>query len=439
MSRKKIIITVISITLGCGLILFVVLSVLIYRSFISPILAMREVPPELREPRVITGAGVLVKSEFYRVGKETSWRDLLDDEKIKSWLDSVQDMKVGQLDGQGGLDVGLAGRFGVTLLDRQGNVTKRTNFRFEMGKSRLGNLANDREKDSFYNKRLLDVEGDGVCEVLAFGGLDGMALFDHQGNVLFSRGELEQGKSSIHEVSAGDVDGDGVTEFIASWDYEPWEGLELLDRNGNSKWRHEEESKPGEIEVVDVNADGKADLVEDDGGELKIRDNQGQIKDVVNMPVYLSHLSLIPQTNNQRPPQNLAVREGSLWLIDLDGKNYTKYDAPLSKIKLSKPRVVGVPGFPSSQYTYETEEVYHAKGVWVELEKDRPKYLAVIANFTVMDRSLFYLYDSQGKLIYQEILPEECDAVAVLPPENNDGRDKILVSGQKTVWRYATH
>jgi len=34
-------------------------------------------------------------------------------------------------------------------------------------------------------------------------------------------------------------------------------------------------------------------------------------------------------------------------------------------------------------------------------------------------------------------LPEECYAVAVLPPENSSGRDEVLVSGEKTVWRYA--
>ena len=55
----------------------------------------------------------------------------------------------------------------LTLLDRQGNLTKRIN-RFEQGKLR--------EKDSFVNMRLVDVEGDGVCEVLGFGSIDGMAL-----------------------------------------------------------------------------------------------------------------------------------------------------------------------------------------------------------------------------------------------------------------------
>jgi len=269
--------------------------------------------------------------------------------------------------------------------------------------------------------RLLDVESDGVCEVLGSGGLDGMALFDHQGNVLFSRGEYGgEEKSRIHEVGAGDADGDGVKEFIVSWGFDPWKGMELLDRYGNSKWRRQEEFMPGEMAVVDVNGDGKVELVEEDGGELKIRDTQGLVKDVVQMPVYLWHVSLCPQPNNQEPPQNLAVREGNLWLMDLDGKNYKKYDAPLSHIKLEKPRVVEAPGL-SDLMTFDTEEVYRAKGVWVELEKDRPKYLAVIANFAAIDRSLFYLYDALGRLIYQELLPEYCDAIAILAPENSSG------------------
>ena len=434
MSLKRLI-TVISIIVGCAFILLVVVGVLVYKSIISPLLRTHEVPPELSKPRIVSGAGLLVKSEFYRAGNGSSWRELGDPNKLKSSLDSVQDMAVGQLDGQGDLDVGLAGQFGLTLLDRSGNVTTRINYRFEKGKS-FSPFGTEREKDSFHNMRLLDVESDGVCEVLGFGGLDGMALFDHQGNVLFSRGEFEEAKSSIHEVAAGDVDGDGVMEFIASWGFEPWNGLELLDRHGNSKWRLQEEFIPGEMEVVDVNGDGKAELVEENRGELKIRDTQGQVMGEVKAPVYLWHISLCPRPNNQGSPQNLAVREGSLWLIDLDGDNYTKYDAPLSQIKLEKPQVIVTPGLPE-QMEFDTEDVYRAKGVWAELEKNRPKYLAVVANFAAIDRSLFYLYDAQGKLIYQEILPEECNAVAVLPPENSSGRDEILVSGEKTVWRYA--
>ncbi len=431
MSRKRLI-TVIAIVLGGGLILLVVAGVVIFRSLFSE----EDVPPELRESKVITGADLLVRSEFYLAGKGSSSRDLVNPNKLKSRFDSVEDMAIGQLDGQGGLDVGLAGQYGLTLLDRQGNVTKQISYRFVKENVQVGPFTTEREKNSFHRMRLLDVEGDGVFEVLGFGGLDGLALLDHQGNVLFSRGEYEEGKPSIHEVAAGDVDGDGMTEFIVSWGYEPWAGLELLDRYGNSRWRRKEEFTPGEIAVVDVNGDGKVELVEEDGSVLKIRDAQGEIKSAVKAPVYLWHLSLCPQPDNQGPPQNMAVREGGLWLIDLDGKNSTRYDAPLSQIKLDKPRKVGTPVL-SDQITFDTEDVYRAKCVRVELEKDRPKYLAVIANFGTINRSLFYLYDAQGRLVYQEILPEECKGIAVLPPENSSGREEVLVSGDKTVWRYA--
>ncbi len=367
MSRKRII-TIVSIILGCALVLLVVFGVLVYKSIISPLLAWNEIPPELQKPRVITGADLLVKSEFYQVGKGSSWGDLVDPEKLANRLDSVKDMRVGQLDGQGDLDIGLAGQRGLTLLDRQGNLTKRINYRFEKEKSKSG-VETQREKDSFYKMRLLDVEGDGVCEVLGFNGLDGMALFDHQGNVLFSRGEHEEGKPSIHEVAVGDVDGDGVTEFIASWGYEPWNGLELLDRNGNSRWRHEEELVPGEMEVVDVDGDGKPELVEVNAGDLKIRDTQGGVKSTVTAPVYLTQVSLCPQPNTQGPPRNLAVTKDGLWLIDLDGKNHTRYDAPLSQIKLEKPRVLGVPG-SSDAMTIDTEDVYRAKGVGWSWKRD---------------------------------------------------------------------
>jgi len=433
--RSKRIIIVISVIAGCGFILLVVAGLLLYKSIIRPLMVMQEVPPELSQPRVITGAGLLVKSEFYRVGKESSWRDLTDPDKVKSGLDRVNDIAVGQLDGQGDLDVGLAGQLGLTLLDRRGNLTKRINYRFEKGKSRSG-FPIEREKDSFFNMRILDVEGDGVCEVLGSGGLDGMALFDHQGNVLFSRGEHEKGKSGIHEVAFGDVDGDGVKEFIVAWGLEPWNGLELLDRYGNSRWRREEQFLPREMEVIDVNGDGKVELVEEDGTRLKIRDSEGQVKSEVTAPVYVSHMSLCPQPNNQGPPRGLTISNGSLWLIDLDKENYAKYDAPLSTIKLEEPKVITGPGL-SEPITFDTAAVYQAKGVWAELEKGRPKYLAVIANFAVIDRSLFYLYDAQGKLIYEEILPEECDAIAVLPPENSSGRDELLVSGQSTIWHYS--
>jgi hypothetical protein len=423
-----------SILIGGAIVLLV--GAIAYRAIIAPLFGAQEVPSELREARVVTGADFLTKSEFYRAAsKRGTWRELLDPNKIKSRFDSIENMTIGQLDGQPGKDIGLVGRFGVTLLDEAGRVEERINYQFQKGTIALGPFKLARIKDSFRELRLIDVEGDGVCEVLGYDGIDGAALFDHQGRVLFNRGEYEEGKSSIKKVAAGDVDGDGVLEFVASWGYEPWEGLELFDRFGNIRWRHEKESVTGQLEAVDINGDGKAEFVEEDSTELKIRDAHGKVLSSAKMPVFLWHLSLCPRPEGEGPPQDLAVREGSLWLIDLDGKNFSQFDAPLSLIKLEKPRKLSLPG-ESAPLVFDKEEVYRAKGAWVKLDKEQPKYLAVIATFGTLDRSLLYVYDAQGKLVYQEILPEECNGLVILSPANEGGREEFLISGEKTVWRY---
>lgn len=426
--------TIVAASIGGVLIVGGVVSFLLYRLVVAPLFARSEPPPELEQARVILGADLLTRSEFYKVGEKASWADFADPEKAKSNLDSIEDMAVGELDGQPGLDIGLAGTFGLSLLDIHGQMKKRITYRFAEEKVKVGPFETERQKDSFYNMRILDVEGDGVCEVLAYNGLDGAVIFDKQGRVLLSREENIDGKPSIRDVAAGDIDGDGILEFVAGWGYDP-SSIELFDRFGNSKWRLPEEFAPGPFEIVDVDGDGKPEIVEDDGRNLKIRDAQGKVISNPEMPVYLWHLSLCAKPGVKGPPQNLAVREGSLWLIDLDGKNYSKFDAPLSSIKLEKPRKLRTfPGEPD--IVDETDDVFRAKGVWIKLKKDQPEYLAVIATFAALDRALFYVYDHTGKLVYHEILPEDGNGIAVLKSEGDNGSETLLIGGDKTVWRY---
>lgn len=434
MTRKRKLL-IFLVTLGCGVALLALLGVLFYRSFLAPYFAMREVPPELRETKILVGADFLTKSEFYGKGKKGSLLDLLDKDELKIRLSSIAAMSVGQLDGQPGLDVGLAGRYAMLILDAQGNVKERIVYQFEKGEIKIGPLKTERMKDNFFEIRIVDVESDGVCEILGYDGMDGAALFNHQGSLLFSRGAHQEGRAAIKEVAAGDIDGDGKLEFVAAWGYEPWSGIEMFDRFGRSKWVHQEEFKPGQLEIVDVDGDGKPEIVEENGGGLKIRDAGGKVLRSASMPVRLNHLSLCPRDDGRSPAQHLVVDEGKLMLIDLDGKNFSTYEAPLSKIKLEKPRTVTFPGM-DEPFVFETEEAYRAKGVWVKLKPDQNKYLAAVARFSGIDRSLFYVYDEQGKLVYHEILPEDCNSIAAIASEH-EGSEAVLVGGETSVWRYA--
>ena len=432
LKRKLVIFSVI---LVCFILVLALLGVLAYKTFLAPFFAMREPPPELREVKTLVGANFLAKSEFYEASKSIALIELLEEDKLQMRLDSISDVTVGQLDGQPGQDVGLAGRFGLTILDIKGQVKQRIVYQFEKGEVKIGPLKTERANDSFGEMRLVDVEGDGVCEILGYDGLDGMALFNHQGQIVFNYGAFRREQSSIKDAAAGDIDGDGKLEFVASWGYEPWSGLELFDRFGRSKWRQEEEFRPGELALVDVDGDGKAEIVEGDGSKLKIRDAQGKVSSTAEIPFYLSYVSLCPRPDGRGAPQNLAVSEGKLVLIDLDGKNFSYFPAPLSKVNLEKPRELKIPGSDES-LVYHTEEVYRARGVWVKLKKDQPRYLAAIARFAAIDRSLLYVYDEQGKLVYHEILPEDCNAILAFTSEK-EGSEDILVGGEKSVWRYA--
>lgn len=431
--KLKTTLTIVAISIGGVLILIGASSWLLYRFLVAPLFALTEPPPELEQARVVVGADFLSRTDFYKPDEKASWFDFGDPDKLKSNLDSVEDMAVGELDGQPGLDIGLAGRFGVTLLDTHGQMKKRITYQFEKGNVKVGPFDMEREKSTFFDIRILDVESDGRCEILA-SGLDGVTVFDHRGRVLLSRGERLEGKQSIREIAAGDIDGDGVLEFVAGWGYDP-SSIELFDRFGNNRWKLQEEFLPGPFEIVDVDGDGKREIVEDDGRNLKIRDAQGTVINNPEMPVYLWHICLIQKPGGNSPPQNLAVRDGSLWLIDLDGKNYSKSDAPLSSIKLEKPRKLPTsPGAP--EVFDETEDVYRAKGVWIKLKKDQPEYLAVLGTFAAINRALLYVYDYTGKLVYHEILPEGCSDIAVLKSEGDSGPDAVLVGGETTVWRY---
>jgi hypothetical protein len=432
--KRKLVIF--SVIFGCFILVIALLGMLAYKTYLAPFFATREQPPpELREAGVLVGADFLAKSEFYEASQSSSLIELVDEDKLKMRLDSIMDVTVGQLDGQPGADVGLVGRAGLTVLDLQGRVKERINYKFAKGDVKVGPLEVERENDNFGEMRVVDVEGDGVCEIFGYDGLDGIALFNHQGQVVFNFGAFQREQSSILEAAAGDIDGDGKLEFVASWGYEPWKGLELFDRFGRSKWRQKEELTLGQLALVDVDGDGKAEIVEGNGSELKIRDARGKVSSVGHMPVSLTYLSLCPRPDGRGAAQNLAVTEGNLVLMDLDGKNFSKVAAPLSKINLEKPRELKVPG-SDDPFLFHTEEVYRARGVWVRLRKDQPKYLAVIARFGVIDRSLFYVYDEQAKLVYHEILPEDCNAVVAFSSEN-EGSEDILVGGEGSVWHYA--
>jgi hypothetical protein len=417
MRRRKIALISSLVLLGF-LSLAAAAGLVIHRLLSNPLFAYRPppTPPQLKQARVVLGDSFLSRSQFVETGK-----GLLEEALKGPGIGSISDIAIRELDPHRGLDIVIAGREGAMVVDRNGAKRSQIRYDFETGEIRLGPFRIRKTYNAIGDIQIVDIDGDGGCQYLARGGFEGAALFDHQGRRVWSYRKNDKDRGSRENVTVGDLNGDGMAEFIVSSN-----GIEAFDRYGKQLWQRAAEYGPSQIEVVDIDGTGKKKIVSI-GSKLEIRDESGnEIKSVDSPAGYVGKFSLCVMPNT-KTPNIIAVNNGYLWLIDFDGNAVAKFNAPLSEF----PDVV-----EKTPYGESGTITYKAKSVWVRLAKDQPAYLAVINEFAAVDRSVLYVYSSSGKLAYQEVLPEECSSIATLPPENGIGTQDFLVGGSRTVWRY---
>jgi hypothetical protein len=388
-----------------------------YWKFVRPYLALtaRSLPQELRDPGVRVGAGLLSRTEFAKLRPPGLLGNVVPD------IGSAEDIAVGELDGQPGPDVVVAGSFGARFYDLAGAERSTVHYRLEMKQIKLGPFSSDAPKTMLGDMQVIDIDGDGSCEYLGRGSLDGAAVFDHGGEMLWSYGEFNKEKTSIDDMAAGDLNGDGVAEFVSAWD-----ALELHDSNGDQLWELPWKGSPHHLEVAD--ADGKPEILLAARSGLVVLDARGETVREVKLPFYLGRFSLFKRPDGRQ--QLLAVEDGYVWTFDSKGESIAKLPAPLAELQ----------GEPQQTPFGDISEVsvYKSEGVWVRPDASRPEAFAVITEYVVSDRSVLYVYDAAGALLYMEVLPEECNAIAALPAEKGQPQE-FLVGCEDTVWRYRGH
>ena len=99
-------------------------------------------------------------------------------------------------------------------------------------------------------------------------------------------------------------------------------------------------------------------------------------------------------------------------LFDFDGKMMKQFKAP------------------------ESVWVMGAWGMPVRLKPDEPEYFSVLVELRRgWHRSILYVYDATGLLVFQEIIAETCKSIATFPSDKPRG-EIILIGGEGKVWEY---
>lgn len=366
------------VLIGCaaflGLAVLAVTGIAIYAAKVVIPKAMQSAgqASQLPQPGVLQGKGVL------------SSRPFLQDPR----LGAVTDIRTGKLTLDPRVTLGVAGSQGAAFVDAQGAVQSWVSF------------SSGGERVSF-----VDVEGDGVTEFLRRGSWSTpAALMDHQGKTLWTYG----GSPGVDDAAGGDFNADGRLEFAVG--FNGGGGVHLVDSQGKRLWK-QSDANVWHVEAVDVDGDGTPEILHSNArGVMTIRDATGATVSTAQPPAYFSQFSLCPWPDRKSPLYPLFSEQNTIWLLDYSGSPRLQLNAP------------------------HCGNLGSAVGAPVKLDRSRPHYLAVAVAFRQAARSLLYVYDDQGSLLYQEVLAGQCGAVAALPQA--DGSEALLVGGEGEVLRY---
>jgi hypothetical protein len=460
--------------IGCGvLVLLIFLGIGGYAawkaySFFSRfgVVSEKNIPEQLREPRVLKGTDFLAKTEIYKlkklsfsetVGKGASAKDEKEKQKIinsESAKDvyGFDDIKVC------GEELIAVGKFGGYVFGLDGSLKREILFEPKARKMKFLWSEQETYNHTLQNLRIIDFENDGQCEFISEGLIDGVTIFNNQGNVTWRYGErdinlnevwnekseAEQDKEVyVTNVSVVDLDEDGIAEYIIS---RKNEGIRAFDFNKNEKWFQPDEYPTAGFRMVDIDGDGAGELLEFQGMSSKIRDKAtGAVLKKIEITGGTDGILMFEDDRKKKLPRLFDITGNKFALFDFNNKAVMETEAPLSEIKIpvdkskypsATPIYVGnnMVAMPDEMSGDESQRVYQPKAVFAVLRKDKPKYLVVLAPFIDIPRAHLYIYASDGNLVYHELLPERAETLAAIPAANSN--EEIIIGGKDTIWKF---
>jgi hypothetical protein len=417
--------------------------------FFGLVTAAKEIPPELKDVRVLKGQDFLKKAEFFKLDSEGTFTtikksaSIKDEKERQRYVQSqtakaiygFEDLKVI------GQEIIAVGAFGAYVLDFNGARKRFAAFEPSARKVKIGPYETESYDLQLENLRIVQLDAN-QYGFLTFSSFGGVQVFDQNAQSIWAYGKREVSLGSVlkdekeqHaeyeksayvlEAAVGDLNGDGISEYIVAMKKD---GIHAFDREGHEEWFQPDDFPYERLEVRDLDGDGKNELIQigravRNAEGLILRETKGGSNDAV----------LFATTKDKK----IALQYCNIYRLALtcqaENSDYVlRGTAPLSDVKLEKPRKLDVPG--SEPITFDSESASNLHAVCVHLRKDKPAYLAVVASFIGIPRANFYVYDSSGTLVYHELLPETAETIAVLAGEN--GVEQLLVGGHQTIWKY---
>ncbi len=242
--------------------------------------------------------------------------------------------------------------------------------------------------------RALDLDGDGRLEFVNRGGnWHPATVWDADGRI---RWRLDWG---VNQLATGRLDDDEHVDFVVGRNAR---GLARLDGDGETVWEH-----PGgnvwDVELTDLDGDGRDEILHSGPSRrFFVRDAGGAVLSEVDMDPAVSHFALTHWGLPGAHPRIAYLYRDRLWLVRPDGSARRSLD-------LGVPSNMGRPSLAP-----------------LRLEGRAAPGLALLVDFRVHERALLNLYDDEGSLFYQEVLPTSCSSLAVDP---RDPTGEVLLLG----------
>ena len=335
------------------------------------------------EPKVITGDREFTKKVFYE----------------DSYLGEITQILVGWPADREAAVLMLVGKEKVDFLDANMALKKQITFSKYIASPLQAVLLDAADDYGFLTRDQSWAEN-----VILF-DKSGQEVWKYPGGII---------NSGVDDSTVGEMGPDRRSTVVVG--FNGGGGLILVNSRGKKIWQ-KPESNVWHVETLDIKGDGHREILHSNArGELIVRDANGEVTAHYLSGYYVSEFSLTRWGDEPQPTHILVPTKQNrggcckkvLLVLGAEGNIIATLDAP------------------------EGDWIHRANGTPVQ-QKNSSALYAVLQTGT-LPRSLLSIYNSDGKITYQEILGDRCLAISTMP---GDLANRLLIGCGGEVWEYS--